>query len=119
MSKLLTIILLALLPLSWTTAALAAYCKHETASIAQNHIGHHDDRNHFSSVMPDPDSKDGTDKPHAHCSLSHVYCATLPMSGASVSYFAIPTQLSWLPDNRPLPSSLPDEPERPKWPVAA
>lgn len=119
MSKLLAIFLLILLPLSWTTAAMAAYCKHETVLTEQNHIGHHNDRDHSLSTFPDPDSEDGTNKPHAHCSLSHACSFKFPMSGADIGYFSIPSQLPWLVDTLPLLSSLPDEPERPKWPVAA
>lgn len=122
MSRLLALFLLITLPLSWTATAIAAYCKHETVTSEQNHIGHHADRDHrdyASSSIPDPENQDGMNKPHAHCSLSHVcYCA-FPMGKADISTFAIPTRLSWLPDSLPLPSSLPDEPERPKWSITA
>lgn len=119
MKKLLAIFLLIALPLAWTTAAVAAYCGHETAPTEQNHVGHHADRDHSPSTIPDPENGDGTSKPHAHCSLSHVYYSAFPMSGSNIAYFLFPAQESWLPDTLLLPSSLPDEPERPKWPVTA
>ncbi len=117
-TKFLAILLLISLPLSWTTAAVAAYCKHESVASEQNHLGHHDDRDHSPSANPDPDNQDGTQKPHAHCSLSHVYYSAFPMSSADIGYLFIPSRLSWLPDSRPLISVLPDEPERPKWLIA-
>jgi len=119
MSRLLAVLLLIALPLSWTTTAVAAYCKHEIVASEQNHLGHHDDRDHLSTATPDPGNSDETNTPHAHCCLSHVcYCA-FPMSNTDIGTFSIPTGLSWLPDNRPLASYFPDEPDRPKWPVTA
>ncbi len=37
----LIIFFLIVLPLQWSTAAVAAYCQHETESKAQQHVGHH------------------------------------------------------------------------------
>ena len=119
MKKLLAIFLLIALPLAWTTTAVAAYCQHETAPAEQNHPGHHADRDHGSTTMPDPENSDGTSKPHAHCSMSHNYCSAFPVSNDVLRNVSISTHVSWLADTRPFSSLLPDEPERPKWPVAA
>ena len=119
MSRLLAILLLITLPLSWTATAVAAYCKHEILASEQSHLGHHDDRDHLAVAAPDPTKSDESNTPHTHCCLSHVsYCA-FPMDGTNVSTFSILSGLSWLPDHRPLASYFPDEPDRPKWPVTA
>lgn len=119
MSRFLAFFFSLALLMAWTTSAVAAYCKHETVASEQNHLGHHSDRDHLPSATPDPDTQDGTNKPHAHCSLSHVFSSACPMSGADFHCLWIPAQIFWLPDALPLPSALPDEPERPKWPIAA
>lgn len=41
MRKFVTLLFLLLLPLQWTTAAVAAYCQHEQDGQARQHIGHH------------------------------------------------------------------------------
>lgn len=119
MKKLLATFLLIALPLAWTTAAVAAYCKHETVPAEQNHIGHHADRDHGSSTIPDPENSDGTSKPHAHCSMSHSYCSAFPVSNHALRDLPFPTHVTWLSDSSLFSSLFPDEPERPKWPVVA
>lgn len=119
MKRLLAILLLIALPLAWTTTAVAAYCQHETAPTEQDHPGHHTDRDHGSSTIAEPGDNDGTNNPHAHCSMSHVYCSAFPVSNHALSNVAVPTHVSWLPDASAFSSLLPDEPERPKWPLAA
>lgn len=119
MFRLLAIFLLIALPLAWTTTAVAAYCKHESMPSEQNHLGHHADRDHAPSTTPDSESDDGGSKPHAHCSISYTYCSAFPSSNSSYSALLITTCVSWLSDASPFSSLLPDEPERPKWSVAA
>ena len=119
MFRLLAIFLLIALPMAWTTTAVAAYCKHEAVPIEQNHPGHHSDRDHGTSATPDRENEDGTSKPHAHCSMSHAYCSAFPASNDNHGNLPISTYVSWLPDTCSYSSILPDEPERPKWPVAA
>jgi hypothetical protein len=41
MRKFVTILFVLILPMQWTTAAVAAYCQHEQDGPAQQHIGHH------------------------------------------------------------------------------
>ncbi len=55
MRKLLIFIFLIVLPLQWTTAAVAAYCLHETDSPAQQHLGHHAHEHHASVAQADSD----------------------------------------------------------------
>lgn len=119
MSRLLAIFLLIALPLAWTTTAVAAYCNHETAPAEQNHPGHHTDRDHAASTIPDPENNDKASKPHAHCSMSHSYCSAFPVSNGVQHNLPVSTCVSWLSETAPFSSLFPDEPERPKWPIAA
>lgn len=55
MRKLVAILFLLILPLQWTTAAMAAYCLHETDGPAQQHIGHHAHEHQASTTPADSD----------------------------------------------------------------
>lgn len=41
MRRVLAILILCLLPLQWSFAAMADYCRHETTAAGQHHAGHH------------------------------------------------------------------------------
>lgn len=41
MKRFFAVLLMLMLPLQWSYAAVAEYCQHEEAATAQNHIGHH------------------------------------------------------------------------------
>ena len=41
MRRLIALLILCLLPLQWSYAAVAEYCQHEEEVAAQNHFGHH------------------------------------------------------------------------------
>jgi hypothetical protein len=55
MRKLVAIFFLLILPLQWTTAAVAAYCLHEQDGKAQQHIGHHAHEHQASTAQTDSD----------------------------------------------------------------
>jgi len=42
MRRLIALLILALLPIQWSWAEIASYCRHETAAVSQAHPGHHD-----------------------------------------------------------------------------
>lgn len=42
MTRFFAILILVLLPLQWSYAAVASYCKHETLRDGQGHLGHHE-----------------------------------------------------------------------------
>lgn len=107
MRKFLILIFLIVLPLQWTTAAVAAYCLHETDGPAQQHMGHHA-HEHQSDAAPTGDDPAGTDF-DADCPSCHSHYvqaaividqATVPMSADRnvISYRA------FLPE--PPPNSL-------------
>lgn len=124
MSRWLAILLLLMLPLSWTTAAVAGYCKHESSPAEQHHLGHHLDADQISPAADnaaDPNqSNDGNPvhSTHANCSVTHAFCSVLP-GLPSVNCLPVGAQLPPLQTVSPSPSGFPEEPERPKWPVAA
>ncbi len=41
MRKLIAILVICILPIQWSFAAVAEYCQHEVGVAAQNHLGHH------------------------------------------------------------------------------
>lgn len=117
MRKLLSVLLLFALTLSWATAAVAVYCKHETAPTAQQHLGHHADT--FSGHGKDKAKQLPQEKNHVHCSFGSLLSGkTLPQQNTvfsnlliqPVHYFSPPQFLSTVPAR---------EPERPKWSAPA
>lgn len=117
MRKLLSILLLFALTLSWATAAVAVYCKHETVPAAQQHLGHHADT--FSGHDKAKAKQLPQEKSHVHCSLGSLLSGkTLPQQNTvfsnlliqPVHYFSPPQFLSTVPAR---------EPERPKWSAPA
>ena len=55
MRKLVALLFLLILPLQWTTTAVAAYCLHETDAPAQQHMGHHAHEHQASAAQTDSD----------------------------------------------------------------
>lgn len=116
MRKLFSILLMFALTLSWATTAVAVYCKHETVSAAQQHLGHHADT--FSGHDKVKANQLQQEKSHLHCSLGSL------LSGKSLlqqdiifsmliqpaHYFSPPQFMSTVPAR---------EPERPKWSAPA
>ena len=83
MSKLLAIFLLIFLPFSWTAAAVAAYCKHETVAAEQQHVGHHDHQHSADNgkdASPDPAQSGGSD-PRLRCLLCRLCHCDFRRSG--------------------------------------
>lgn len=118
MSKVLILLLLLMLPLSWTTSVAAAYCNHESAPAERNHLGHHVDGVGVPAADPERDTSDGTTTSHAHCSLTHSYCSVLPME---IINYLLPfaAQCGWSAVSASFDLRFADRPERPKWPVLA
>ena len=56
MKRFFAILLMLMLPLQWSYAAVAEYCQHEEGVIAQNHIGHHV-HEHVEHADKTPDDK--------------------------------------------------------------
>lgn len=118
MSKLLAIFLLIFLPFSWTAAAVAAYCKHETVVAEQQHVGHHDHQHSADNgkdASPDPAQSGGSDPDCAAC-----YAGFATVIPGAVTLLLISTDSPGFADYREYPELLAFErPERPQWRVLA
>ena len=91
MRRLLAIVLLVLLPLQFSWAAVASYCKHETQADAE-HFGHHEHQHHGNTTVdadPAVDPQAEGDKTlgamdvdcghcHGHCSVMLTLSGGLP-----------------------------------------
>jgi hypothetical protein len=121
--RILVILLLALLPLQFSWAAVASYCGHEEE--AATHFGHHEHQHHADTVgnaepVADLDTTSDTtgDKlPGAmdlDCGHCHGTCSamlTLPMGLPG----ALSTALSSVTLNEAGGAHAPTRPERPQW----
>jgi hypothetical protein len=116
--KFLFILMLLILPLQLSWAAMAPYCQHEDGAAGQ-HLGHHAHHHVENKIDDGADSGGGSPvKAHADCVTCHggaVGIAITPMKAApdaSVIAAGVPAV--------PLPAFLlPERPERPKWTLAA
>ncbi len=117
MKRYLAIFLLVLLPLQFSWAAMAGYCKDETA-VAAKHAGHH---SHDHTIVDHPES-DQTSSQSAcmvhDCAACHLGCAAPLFSDLN-------TTTASVSDAHPLHLQVTgsqmsrERPERPQWPVLA
>lgn len=110
------VLLLALLPLQFSWAAVTAYCEHESEAQSQ-HLGHHE-HSHAGSAGIDngsqPAGQEGPAAPDVDCGHCHGSCCSMPaLAGALV-----PPALS----SRPVAlvegsvrTVAQNPPERPQW----
>ena len=110
------IFMLALLPLQFSWAAVAAYCGHETGQHAE-HLGHHEHR-HADQAKADQDSAPADQKAPAgfdfDCGHCHGHCAGMLDFPAGLKAHAVgsaPPRLAEAPSAEHLPAQL----ERPQW----
>ncbi|MGE4049723.1 MAG: cation efflux protein, CzcI family [Piscinibacter sp.] len=116
MRRWLAILMLALLPLQFSWAAVAAYCGHESGEAAQ-HLGHHEHKHaglsgtDQDSSPTDQDSPAGFDFDCGHC---HGTCASMPAPVGDVSPLTQASHRVTPVEGavRTLPQS---PPERPQW----
>lgn len=121
MRRLLTILLLLVLPLQFSWAAAAAYCQHGGGSDRQAHMGHHEHR-HTADSAPDTspqvqdqdtdaDPQQGVDE---DCAFCHFGCGktvgTTPVRFDAVGRAAFAPGIA-APPASPRPSRI----ERPNW----
>lgn len=57
MQRFFALLILMVLPLQWSYAAIADYCQHEEVVAAQNHIGHHEHQHIDKNERATPDDK--------------------------------------------------------------
>ncbi len=113
MHRWITILLLALLPLHLSWAAVAPYCAYEAAAQMQEHFGHHD---HAAAASPQADDESGAaaDAAQPDCGQCHNHCTgvlVVPaiVQGAGIADVLAPDQAASAADQIPTP------PERPQW----
>ena len=116
MRRWLTIILLALLPIQFSWAAVASYCEHE-ATTQTPHVGHHEHQHHTDldvNVDKDADAQKPAGGVDLDCGQCHGSCAAMPLPLAN--------PLSLMNTSRPATladaferAHAPTPPERPQW----
>lgn len=112
MRRFLVFIMLCLLPLQISWAAVADYCGHEQGK-ATHHLGHHDDGHEAFPAESDPDQQPGKLKlGHDHCHMSGFLGL---LNEAAFLASVPPAQPSLRCDEPAYPSLALDRPERPKW----
>jgi Protein of unknown function (DUF2946) len=116
MRRWLAILMLVLLPLQFSWAAVAAYCGHETGQHAQ-HLGHHEHQHSGSAnVHADPGSADpnapaGFDFDCGHC---HASGAGLPAPAEGMVPLTLATHPA-TPVEGAVRTLAQSPPERPQW----
>jgi hypothetical protein len=117
MKRFLAIILLALLPLQFSWAAVAGYCQHES-EVTVNHPGHHS-HDHQAADKHEPVKNSGSSTGVDHdCATCHLGCSAALASDLTASMTATDRDHPF--DYRFQPSrSLAERPERPQWPTLA
>jgi hypothetical protein len=111
MRRWLAIILLSLLPLQFSWAAVASYCGHEESTTTASHLGHHEHQHHADEgVNTDAGGQKAAGAVDLDCGHCHGTCAAMPLPVAA--------SLALLNTSRPgLLADVfgPAPPERPQW----
>ncbi len=116
MRRWLAIILLTLLPIQFSWAAVASYCEHETTTNAP-HVGHHEHQHHADlSVVTDPGAADqkAPGSVDLDCGQCHGSCAAVPLPRVAL----LPLITTARPDSLAdvfERAHAPTPPERPQW----
>jgi len=113
------LLLLCLLPLQTSWAAVADFCGHEQGKAAQ-HFGHHNDEHKVSPGVLDGSTVSGQDGSNPN--FSHDHCHLSGFLGVLSEYtfsMRAPLQLSLYRDNQSYSFLAADKPARPNWFVAA
>ncbi len=123
--RFLVIVLLALLPLQFSWAAVASYCGHETPAQAA-HFGHHDHQHavaHPADLTNQADPHDTADAPPGDdtagvldldCGHCHGHCGVV-FTGLPVLPAVLPATLPQASLKEAGAACAPARPERPQW----
>lgn len=116
--RLLAIALLALLPLQFSWAAVAAYCEHE-AAVGAGHPGHHEHAHHGdASLDADSDRSANSTAGSGDVECSHCHCHG-HCNGLLTLPDGLPGGLSTAPPSASADEAegahAPARPERPQW----
>ncbi len=117
MRRLLMILMLMLMPLQLSWAAVASYCQHETG-VAASHIGHHEHEHQANAVEPDPDNAKSLGTLDADCGFCHACGATIVSSIRDVSQISVVSRFATRHHDR-AGSAFLSRPERPNWAALA
>ena len=117
MRRLLSILLLVLLPLQFSWAAVASYCEHEAGPDAA-HVGHHAHQ-HDDAHSGEPGLDDNGGEPSVKaidldCAQCHGQCAALPLAAAWTAVEAAAERFADIA-NAPSDGQPSPRPERPQW----
>ncbi len=112
MKRLLTILLLVLIPLQVTWAAVGVYCQHESDMVTQ-HIGHH--THEHKSDSSSTDKSDSTSKSvfDNDCGTCHAGCFAVLVSDQTNCFLT--AKSSYSEHIKPNYSLHGDRPDRPQW----
>ncbi len=115
--RILAIVLLAMLPLQFSWAAVASYCEHETQGTG--HFGHHECQKHAdASARADAEPDANGDKAPGAMDLDCGHCHGT-CSGMLTPASGVPGALSTAPPSATLDEAVgahaPTRPERPQW----
>ncbi len=110
--RLLAIVLLALLPLQFSWAAVASYCEHET-SVGAGHVCHHE-HPHQANVDDGCPEGPATGAGDVDCGHCHGHCTGLLGLPESLSGDRSTATLHTSPDEAG-GAHAPARPERPQW----
>ncbi len=128
MRRIFAIVLLALLPLQFSWAAVASYCGHETQA-GVGHFGHHDHQHHADAsdgagldaeatttvdVNPDADAGKAPGAMDLDCGHCHGTCSMM-LSLPSALPGALSTALPSATLDESGGAHAPSRPERPQW----
>ena len=117
--RLVFILLIVLLPIQMTWAAVSVYCTHHEEGNATQHFGHHDDEHEEIATdnndNSQPDSQKTAEQSHGH----HHHGGTLGI----LSSVSLPTHDASSSDTHTelqarISSPPPSQPERPNWRTA-
>ena len=116
MRRWLAIFILALLPLQFSWAAVAAYCGHESGQHAE-HLGHHEHQ-HTDHAQADQDRAPADQPPpasfHFDCGHCHGTCASIPTAVGDMSPLALASHPVTSVEGI-VRTLAPSPPERPQW----
>lgn len=114
MRRLLIVLIVLMLPLQWSTAAVAAYCGHEVEASAQKHLGHHEHEHHNEASSGAQSESDTTDQAafDADCPTCHFLATPAIFSSDAVANLP-PTPQSIAPYVGAVTERYPDTPFRP------
>ena len=112
--KFLLALLIMMLPVQYSWAAVSAYCSHEDAATAKAHFGHHVHK-HVSNAGGDGHSKPTSS--HTDCHFCHLNWS-MAFDSTAIIAFAMPA-LVMARDQVLTPHYIPSRPERPNWAAVA